>query len=151
LFAKPVRKGNTVQVFERRPTMANLVRVFASERGVTIGDVSFAITPPPDIDVVVEVEASAAEFEAAAAYRVSGFVRDYQSCNVEPLGPKDGALGDANWPTRNAEFVFPLPGNILDIAQVNGIVELVASVRVGAAKTGAAADLDTGIFTWVAA
>ena len=128
--------------------MADLVRVFAAEAGTTIGDTSFAIVAPPD--VIVEVEASAAEFAGGQLYRVSGFVRDYSGA-VAPLGPTDGNLGDANWPNRNQEFVFPLPAAITGAAAVNGVVELVAVVRVGAAIAGADADFDTGMFTWVAA
>jgi hypothetical protein len=100
--------------------------------------------------VVIEVEASASEFAGGELYRVSGFVRDYLSGTVAPLGPIDGNLTDANWPTRNNEFVFPFPAAITAIAAVNGVVELVGVVRVGAAIAGADADLDTGVFTWVA-
>lgn len=128
--------------------MADLVRVFASEPGFTIGDESFAIGTPPD--VIVEVEAAAREFTDAEVYRVSGFIRDYLSGTVAPLGPINGQVSDPSWPNRNHEFTFPLPANIVAVAAENGIVELAASVRIGGAIAGADADIDTGKFTWVA-
>lgn len=128
--------------------MADLVRVFASETGFTIGDESFAIGTPPD--VIVEVEASAQEFTDGDNYRVSGFARDVETGKVAKLGPINGLVGDPSWPTRNHEFTFALPASIITAAAEDGIVELVASVRVGGAIAGADADIDTGKFTWVA-
>jgi len=129
--------------------MASLVRIFAAEAGTTIGDISHDTGAPPDI--VFEVEASAAEFADGALFRVSGFLRDFQTGAVDLLGPIDGSLTvTAPWDAaRNAEFVFPFPGiNITPV--VNGVIEMVGTVRVGAASAGADADIATGMFMWVA-
>lgn len=128
--------------------MADLVRVFAAEAGTTIGDISHDSGGPPDI--VFEVEASASEWAGGELFRVSGFIREYDTGNVDTLGPVNGNLTvTAPWDaTRNAEFIFPWPGVNITAAE-NKVIEIVGTVRVGAAMAGADADIETGMFTFV--
>ena len=132
--------------------MADLVRIFAAEAGTTIGDISHDSANPPD--VIIEVEASAAEFGAGAAYSIGGFARDFATGTVNALVPAAGvvaagALNTLAWPNRNHEFVFNLPANVIAAAAAGGVVELVGVVRVGAAIAGASADIEDAMFMWV--
>lgn len=113
--------------------MANLVRTFAAEAGTTVADISHDTGALPDI--VLQVEASAAEFAGGQQYRVGGWVRNKRTGEVIELGPKNGNLTDANWPTRNTNIVFPFPAAMA--VQANDIIELEGYVRVGAAIAGA--------------
>lgn len=113
----------------------------------------FTIATPPD--VILGVEASAAEFAGGASYRVGGFARDYLSGTVAALVPVAGvvvagALNTPDWPTRNHQFVFQLPAAVTDAAVQGGVVELVGVVRVGAAIVGPEVDFVTDMFMWVA-
>jgi hypothetical protein len=127
--------------------MADLVRISATD-AAGICDISHAIAAAPSITFTVE--AASPEFADGAAYGVSGCARDVLTGTVAALGPIDGALGDPGWSTRNAEIVFDLPAAITGAAAVNGVVEVVGVVRVGRAIAGADADMETGMFTWVA-
>lgn len=133
--------------------MADLVRIFAADKGTKIGDTSHDSANPPD--VIIEVEASAAECAQGAQYRVGGFARDYATgavgALVAPIGtvPAGNVCNAGQWPVRNHEFVFNLPANVIAAAAANGIVELVAFVSVGLAAVGASADIEDTMFMWV--
>jgi hypothetical protein len=126
--------------------MADLVRVAATDPAGN-ADISHPIATPPNITYTVE--ASSSEWAGGQLYRISGFVRDVLTGTVAPLGPINGNLTDPNWPTRNREIVFPLPAAIAGIAAVNGIVEILAVVQIGAATAGRDTDLETSMFVWV--
>ena len=131
--------------------MADLVRIFAADKGTTTGDISFAGAAPFP-DVILEVEASDAEFSGSQAYRIGGFARDYSTGKVAALAPgtgvkATGSLNTTDWPKRNQQFVFTLPATVTGAAAAGGIVELVGIVSVGAKKAGADADIATSAFT----
>jgi hypothetical protein len=125
--------------------MANLVRIFAAEHGTTVADISHDTAHLPDI--VLQVEASAAEFANGAMYRVGGWVRNKRTGAVIELGPINGNLTDAGWPDRNANIVFPFPAAMA--VQADDIIELEGYVRVGAAIAGADAHLAASEFLFV--
>lgn len=133
--------------------MADMVRVAATDPA-GLADISHPVATPPNITFTVE--ASSSEWAGAQLYRVSGFARDLATGRVAPLGlppgapaPINGSLGDANWPTRNHNIVFPLPAAIAGIAAANGIVEIFGVVQVGAVMPGRETDVETAFFVWV--
>jgi hypothetical protein len=117
--------------------MANLVRIFAAEKGTTVADISHDTGKLPDI--VLQVEAAMAEFAGGEMYRVGGWVRNKRTGMVIELGPKNGNLTDATWPARNTNIIFPFPAAMA--VQANDIIEIEGYVRVGAAIAGADAYL----------
>lgn len=132
---------------ERRRTMASLMRMYTTEPGANPADVSFAIATPPEVKC--DVEASAGEFAFAGAYDLRVHLRDFASGTTGEVS-QTGALGDANWGTRNATISFTLPAAITGAAAVGGAVELFGVLRVGAAAVGAELQFGLNYFCWVA-
>ena len=115
------------------PNDTDVVRVFTTNAGGGIGDVTFEVgAGAPDFEVRVDAEAGSAVFAGGPQFRTSIVLRDITQNDDIPFAPADfsGNVNSAAWPTAAHTFVYTVTASGL-AGRENHICEARAFVVVG--------------------